>query len=237
MSTYTIQSFPDKNSLAIKTSEIIKHHILLNLEQHARCRIALSGGSTPSASYSLLGKENLAWNKVDVFLGDERWVDYDHPLSNALMIKNTLLSSPPGSEANFYPIPTTQLESPKASASAFEMLLKSFIDKGTPLFDLVLLGLGEDGHTASLFPGTHSLHVLDSLATTSSGNNQDRVTLTSTAINLSRKVIFLVSGSSKKLALKRLVDPYEEYTRTPAKLISTSAEILILADSAATAHI
>ena len=107
----------------------------------------------------------------------------------------------------------------------------------SPCFDLILLGLGEDGHTASLFPGTQSLNVRNSLATVSKGKAIERITLTASVLSSASKVIFLVSGEGKQTALKRLLDPNESYERTPAKLVNPDSEIVLLVDKAAAALI
>tara|TARA_Y100001968_G_scaffold117331_1_gene106731 strand:- start:1276 stop:1989 length:714 start_codon:yes stop_codon:yes gene_type:complete len=233
MSSYRIDCSPEKNTLASRAVQVILENIQTALKKKKRVQIALSGGSTPSVVYKLLSQENISWQRVDVFLGDERWVDSNDPLSNSLMIRNTLLSSSPGSLSSFHSIPTTQLSNPEESADAFEKLLREKCFGAPPIFDLMLLGLGEDGHTASLFPSTKSLNVIDRWTTVSRGKGQDRITLTAPVLSAASKVIFLVSGSSKQIALKRLIDPAESTERTPAKLVQPAKEILVLVDQAA----
>ncbi len=235
MTNYHLELAIDQKDLARRAVQIIASHIDLALDQRERAQIALSGGSTPSLAYSLLGQEHLPWSRVDVFLGDERWVDPDDESSNARMIRRTLLSSGPGSEAIFHPVPTIDFPSPKASAEAFSALLKRICVGDPPIFDLLLLGLGDDGHTASLFPETDALNVLDSWATVSHGKGLDRITLTSPVLSSARKVIFMVSGAAKQNALIRLLNPLESIYRTPAKLVQPHTEVLVLADEAAAA--
>ncbi len=230
MSTYKIEILKDKVQLARRTTEVLREQILLTLSHQEGCFVALSGGSTPSLAYSFLGEELLPWNRVNVFLGDERWVAHDDESSNARMLRNTLLSAPPGSDACFYPIPTTDCQTPEESSLAFSRLLGSVFSTPQPIFDLILLGLGADGHTASLFPGSQSLNVKDSFTTVGRGNNQERITLTASTISLAKKIVFLVSGTSKQIALKRLLDQTESYERTPAKLVQPGSEVLVLAD-------
>ena len=230
MTTYKLQSHSDKTSLTESAANIIVDIIVNTLKEKQNCKVALSGGTTPSNVYKLLSTKDIDWQRVDVFLGDERWVDSNDPLSNSLMIKNTLLSNYPGSKANFYSIPTTSFPNPKLSAEAFEKKLQENFSEKPPQFDLVLLGLGEDGHTASLFPNSNSLKVFDRLCTVSEGNGQSRITLTSPVLSSGKNVIFLVSGSSKQVAIKRLIDPNESSNRTPAKLVQPSSEIIVLAD-------
>ncbi len=237
MNAYKIQRAIDQTDLARRASQIIAAHIDLVLDQRERAQIAVSGGSTPSETYHLLGKEHLPWDRVDLFLGDERWVDYKHDASNAGMIRRTLLSSGPGTSCKFHPIPTVELLSPQESANSFSSLLEKICLGQPPVLDLILLGLGDDGHTASLFPDSDALTVKESWACVSNAKGHDRITLTPPVLCAARKVVFLVSGSSKQIALKRLIDPSESSDRTPARLVQPDTEVLILADEAASSLI
>ncbi len=237
MANYIIEKVSDPVQLAYLASQIIASYINLTLEKKERAQLALSGGSTPASAYRLLGKEYLAWERVDVFLGDERWVDSNDESSNARMLRETLLSSEPGSNASFYPVSTTEQLNPNKSAEVFSGLIQKVCIGKPPIFDLMVLGLGEDGHTASLFPGTKSLKVKDSWTTVSEGKGLARITLTSPVLSSANKVIFLVCGSNKKHALKRLLDPCESSERTPARLVQPNSEILLLVDEAASALI
>ncbi len=231
MVAFDLKIANDNEGLAKLATHFISQSIKDGLKNKDRVQIALSGGSTPSNSYTLLREEPLQWNLVDVLLGDERWVSPDDKLSNALMLRRTLLATGPASNACFYPVPTTECETPEESAKEFSRIISNVCLGDPPVLDLVLLGLGEDGHTASLFPGTDALTVMDSFATVGRGKDQERITLTAGVLSAASKVIFLVSGKSKQIALKRLLDPEEPYTRTPAKLIRPNSEVLILADA------
>ena len=233
MSHYKIEIATSQDDLARKASQVIASHIDLALKKKERVQIALSGGSTPSSTYRLLGQKKLPWHRVDLFLGDERWVDLSDEASNAGMIRRTLLSSGPGSACKFHPIPTVELSSPQQSAEIFSQLLRKICIGDPPIFDLILLGLGDDGHTASLFPESSSLNVTDCPATVGIAKGHERITLTSPVLSASNKVIFLVSGPTKQNALNRLMDSSEPVTRTPARLVQPKSEILILADEAA----
>ncbi len=237
MSIYKLEKSINQEVLAKKASEIIATNIDLVLDQKERCRIALSGGKTPTETYKFLGQEHLAWDRVDVMLGDERWVDSNNELSNTKMLYKTLFDSNFSSKATFHPIITTELSSPQQSADAYEKQLINVCGSNFPVLDLILLGLGDDGHTASLFPYSDSLNVQDKLVLVGKGKGTDRITLSAPLISSANKVIFLVSGASKQNALKRLIDPLENYQRTPAKLINTKNEILILADEEASRFI
>ncbi len=233
MTKYIVEKTSDLKGLSRLASQLIASYIDLALDQRERCQIALSGGSTPKETYRLLSKEHLPWNRVDIFLADERWVDINHEDSNSRLIRETLLSNSPASEATFHAIPTTDLSTPSESADAYENKIKTICGGNPPIFDLVLLGLGEDGHTASLFPKTNSLEVKDRFITTSEGNSMNRITLTSPVLCSARKILFLVSGSNKGQALKRMLDSAESPYRTPAKLVRPDSEITVLADKAA----
>jgi len=171
---------------------------------------------------------------VDVLLGDERWVAADDASSNALMLHNTLLKpGQPGARACFHPVPTVELASAEASAEAFAELVSRLCSGAPPVFDLMLLGLGDDGHTASLFPGTEAPLVRDRWTTIGRGKGLDRITLTAPVLSAARQVVFLVSGEGKRQALSRLLDPAESPDRTPAKLVQPGSEIIVVADQGA----
>ena len=233
MSKYKVEIASNKEDLALLATQRIIEQLKSVLSIKDRVQIALSGGSTPARVYDLLSIENIDWSRIDVFLGDERWVDFSDKSSNTLMLRKTLLAKSPGSKAIFHSVPTTELASPEASAEAFDKLLTEKCIGSPPSFDLMLLGLGDDGHTASLFPGSHSLSVVEKWATTSTGKGHDRITLTAPVLSASSKVIFLVSGKAKQIALRRLLDPKETSTRTPAKLVQPDHQILVLTDQAA----
>ncbi len=233
MVAYKIRTAKDPRELSQLTSQVIANQIKNTLAVKDRFKLSLCGGSTPCLAYSILREEQLPWDRVDIVLGDERWVSSSDETSNALMLKKTLLASGPGQKACFHHVPTTELDSPTVSANYFSKLISRVCEGNPPHFDLILLGLGEDGHTASLFPWSTSLTKKDIYATVGEGKGQIRITLTAEVLSAASKVIFLVSGKAKQIALKRLLDPHEPEERTPAKLVKTSSEVLILADETA----
>jgi len=218
--------------LARQCAERIASCIDLALAQRDRAQIALAGGSTPKAAYERLGREHLPWSRVDVLLGDERWVDPADEASNARMLRETLLAQDPAAAACFHPVPTLE-PTPEASAERFAAELAELCSGSPPQLDLVLLGLGDDGHTASLFPGTAATGVTDRWVTVSEGKGLPRITLTAPALSAARQVIFLVSGAGKRQALQRLFDPAEPPERTPARLVQPATEVVVLVDAAA----
>jgi 6-phosphogluconolactonase len=231
--TYRLEVAADATQLARVCAERIAALLDLALDERDRAHVALSGGTTPAAAYRLLNQEHLPWNRVDVVLGDERWVSATDPASNARMLRETLLAEGgPGAQARFHPVPT-ELPTPEASVDAFERYVRDLCPGDPPVFDVMLLGLGDDGHTASLFPGTPATQERTRLVTIGAGKGMERISLTAPVLSAARQVMFLVSGSGKGEALRRLLDPAEQAERTPAKLVQPQAPVLVLADAEA----
>ncbi len=231
--SHRLEVVPDSERLARRCAEHIASLIDLALDERDRAQIALCGGTTPAAAYRQLAQEHLPWGRVDVVLGDERWVPASDPASNARLIHETLLAQgQPAAAARFQPVPT-DCATAEESAAAFEALLRRLCPGDPPVFDVMLLGLGEDGHTASLFPGTAATEVRDRAVTVGSGKGLERITLTAPVLSAARHVIVLVSGAGKRQALQRLLDPDESPARTPARLVQPRSPVLVLADAAA----
>lgn len=175
--------------------------------------INLSGGSTPRRLYERLAgrphRETFPWSRTHWFWGDERFVPHDDARSNYRMVREALLSRVPIPAANIHAIPTEGI-SPGVAASAYERQLKSFygaerLDPDRPLFDVTFLGLGPDGHTASLFPGTAVLAEQNRWVAAVVGvKSEPRITLTYPALESSRNAAFLVEGQEKHAILSRL---------------------------------
>jgi 6-phosphogluconolactonase len=206
--------------------------------------VALSGGSTPKSLYSLLASETASfrvrvpWDKVHFFWGDERHVPPDHPDSNYRMTQEAVLSKIPIPSENVYRIKTENPDAGKA-AEDYERVLREFfrLEVGQlPRFDLVLLGLGPDGHTASLFPGTEVLNDRKSLVAAPwvEKFNAYRITLTPSVLNNAVCVAFLISGEEKAVTLKAVLEGGYQPERLPAQLIHpTNGRLLWLVDRAA----
>jgi len=229
---YQLEISPNSDQLAQRAAAVLADQLKLALVQRERVLLALAGGSTPAAAYRLLGQAQLAWDRVDVLLGDERWVGPQDPSSNARMLHETLLAQAPAREAVFHPVPTER-DSPLASAEAFEDILGQLCAGDPPALDLILLGLGDDGHTASLFPGSAAAGVTDRAVAVGEGKGLERITLTAPVLSAARQVVFLVGGKGKQEALRRLLDPSESPQRTPAKLVQPRTAVLVLADAEA----
>jgi len=224
---YTLKIYKDKLELSSAVFKFIESHIINKIKKKDRFKFCVSGGSTPKYVYQLLSNSNLGWDMVDIFLGDERCVDPNSELSNSLMLKNSLLTNF-GSKAFFYEI----FNDPKADDEEIKNLFisKLFEKCGStpPSFDLTLLGLGDDGHTASLFP--YQKNNIDDIVIFNEGKGLKRISLTPKVLSASTEIVFLVSGSSKKLALERLLDEMESPDRTPSKLIKSINQISIFCD-------
>lgn len=204
-----------------------------------RLSVALAGGSTPRRAYELLASEPLrneiAWGRVHVFFGDERCVPRTDPRRNERMAREALLDRVPIPQEQIYPIRCGP--DSRAEAERYEALLLRWFG-GPPRFDLALLGLGEDGHTASLKPGTAALGERERLvaAVPDRGEGFDRVTLTAPALHGAREVVFAVSGRSKAPALREVLEGEWRPNQFPAQLIHPAGgEPLWLADEAAAA--
>ena len=202
--------------------------------QRGRFTIALSGGSTPRNLYTLIAANasaSLPWDRMFFFWSDERHVPPDDPESNYGMARDTLLSKVAIPPANIFPIPA---ENPDASAAAeiYEQTLRKFFAEGPgefPRFDLILLGMGPDGHTASLFPETSALQAKSRLVVANwvEKLKASRITFTLPVLNAARCVAFLVSGADKAAVLHEVLEgdgPAEKY---PSKLVRPSEGKLI----------
>ena len=209
-------------------------------------RVVLSGGSTPRSLFSLLAGEpyraQLPWDAIHFFWGDERPVPPDHPDSNYGMARETLLSRVPVPPANVHRIPGEE-EDAGAAAAAYERTLKGFFrltGEERPRFDLVYLGLGPDGHTASLFPGTKALHEERRLVVANWIGKlyTHRITLTAPVLNAAALVVFLVAGADKAVPLKAVLEGPREPDQLPAQLVRPEGGRLVwLVDRSAAARL
>ena len=200
--------------------------------------VSLSGGSTPKALYELLASDDFKgrfpWKQVSWYWGDERFVPHDHPESNYRMAREAMLSKAPVPPENIHPIPTDG--TPEEAAREYERTLQRAygaptLDPSRPLFDIMLLGLGSDGHTASLLPGDPALEERKRwVVPVSQGRPEVRITLTLPVIDSSRHVAFLVSGRSKAavLAAVRAGD-----SRLPAARVRPVGELIWFVERAA----
>ena len=197
--------------------------------------LCLSGGSTPAALYRLLAqaplKSQMPWDRTHVFWGDERFVPHADKLSNYRMARETLLDHAPIPPGNIHPIPTEGVD-PEEAAELYEAVLQADGGKDGPLFDVTLLGLGEDGHTASLFPAAK-----DALAerkrwvvAVTGVKEEPRISLTYPALDASRHLAFLVAGKDKAAILARFAAGDHAL---PAARVQPSGDLWVFTDTAA----
>ena len=232
----------DAEELAHTAAKIIADDTLQAILQRGRFVIALAGGSTPKTTYKYLAQDHadkIDWTKVYAFLGDERFVPPDDPLSNYGMVRDTLLRDLPIPKDHIYPV-QTGMASPIESANAYQETLREFFetDFDPPRFDLILLGMGDDGHTASLFPGASSLAIQDLWVVASPPGTLpppvDRITFTYPVLNAARHVLFLVSGEKKAAALADIFEDDPSPVKRPAAgVLPTDGTLTWLVDKAA----
>ncbi len=211
-----------------------------------RFSVALSGGETPKALHSQLHSESyrsrVPWSKVFVFWGDDRYVPHDHPDSNYGMARATLLDQVPIPAQNLFPVPTERKDAASAAAR-YQQTVKGFFDLSEgeqPRFDLMVMGMGEDGHTASLFPDTAALKSSSRVVVANYVQklDADRITFTFSAINQAAFVVFLISGGSKALALKEVLEGSYQPDRLPSQFVQPKGgKLLFLVDRDAAARL
>jgi 6-phosphogluconolactonase len=207
-------------------------------QTQGRFAIALSGGSTPKPLYALLATPGIArqipWDRVHVFWGDERFVPADHPDNNARMARETLLSHVPIPAANVHAMPTDG--EPEAAAAAYQRTLQDYygaatLDPARPLFDVNLLGMGDDGHTASLFPGAPQLDEASAwVVAVRDQKPETRITLTYPALASARTVLFMVEGAAKQSTLTRV---FAGDRALPAARVHVDGELVWYLDKSA----
>src|SRR5271154_1390036 len=230
-----IEVLPDPLSLA--------HHVadwmtVLALASSGPFRVSLSGGSTPKTLYGLLASDEFRgrfpWQRVSWYWGDERFVPYDHPESNYRMTREAMLSKAPVPPENIHPVPADG--TPDEAALRYEHTLQAaygatMLDPARPLFDVTLLGLGPDGHTASLLPGEAVLAERTKwVAAIVGGKSEARITMTYPVIESSRYVAFLVAGQERAAIFSAI---RAGGSQVPAARIEPVGEVIWFVDQAA----
>jgi 6-phosphogluconolactonase len=209
------------------------------LRTHRPFAVALSGGSTPRRLYELLAsppcREAFPWSRTHWFWGDERFVPHDSPESNYRMVREAMLAAAPVPPANVHPVPTEGL-TPDEAALSYERQLRDFYGASTlrpdrPLFEVTFLGLGPEGHIASLFPDTAILNERAHwVGAVIGAKPEPRITLTYPALESSREVAFLVTGAAKRAVVERLLQGAPEL---PAARLHPHGTLRLFVDRAA----
>ncbi len=225
-----IRVLPDGDALATMAANTILELSKKAIQETGRFTIALSGGSTPKALFERLAaqySQAIDWNHTFVFWGDERCVPPEDADSNYKMAQDTLLDHVPLPSLNIYRI-KGELP-PEDTASQYEETLRDFFHNQVPNLDLILLGMGDDGHTASLFPGTSAVneHIRWVVHNYVAAKQTWRITLTLPVINNAANVMFLVSGISKAQRLKQVLQGSYEKDQLPSQLIKPTNGNLI----------
>lgn len=236
MTPSLLEILPDKPALVQRASTLVVEAIRSAVADHDYCTLALAGGSTPKPLYAGLAEQDLPWEKLYIFWGDERYVPIDHPDSNAGMAKTVWLDRVPIPPDHIL-VPPTLAGDPATSASQYEAMVRSVFGglQGTssdqvPQFDLILLGMGDDGHTASLFPHTTALAERDQLITVGYKGNDPRLTFTVPLINQSHQVLFLVAGADKQAALAQVFAAEGDDDAYPSRLVQPQGDLGWLLD-------
>ncbi len=237
-----VQVFTDLDALSLAVAGDIAKEIEAAVSERGRFSMAISGGRTPRLIYQLLASqfcEKIPWDAVHIFWGDERYVPEDHPDSNFAMALDSLISRVPLPTQNVHRIPT-EIEPPERAAEEYELILREFFiasdgDESDGTFDVVLLGIGKDGHTASIFPGSEALDererwVLPALSPPDF-SPQRRITLTVAVLNSARKAFYIVSGVGKRQVLRSILDePVKSEQLFPAARIHPRENLLWYVD-------
>lgn len=237
--------FKDNDELSSEVAKWMADYIEATLKKQDRFTLVLSGGGTPQKLNKLLAasphKEKIDWVKLHIFWGDERFVPFEDDRNNAKMAFDTLLDHVPVPKEHIH-VMRTDIQ-PEASAAEYEKIISRYfpaVKNGARTFDLVLLGMGDDGHTLSLFPGTHVMHIEDKLTTSLFLEKQDmyRITLTAPAVNQAACVAFLVSGAGKAAALKEVIEGDYQPDEYPSQVIKpVDGELHWFLDKAAAEHL
>ncbi|HEY4382491.1 MAG TPA: 6-phosphogluconolactonase [Acidobacteriaceae bacterium] len=241
----TYKVWPTSAEVAAAAAELFTSSVAAAAHLHGVARVAISGGSTPKAMFALLADRSqpyfarVPWDKLHLFWVDERCVPPTDADSNYRMTNEAMISK--------VPLPAAQIHrmkgelDPAAAASEYEAELRQEFGAAEPAFDILFLGMGDDGHTASLFPHTAALHELTRLAVANHVPQQKqswRITLTSPVINHAREVVFLIEGAAKTDVLHEvLLGPYDPETHPSQLIRPESGKLAMLLDTTAAAKL
>jgi 6-phosphogluconolactonase len=228
------------DQLARATAELFVKVASESISTRGRFRVVLSGGSTPRRIYRVLStsmfSDRVDWNRTDIFWGDERYVSADDSDSNYRMTADALLRHVPVPASNIHRVPT-EISPPAAAASAYEEEIRQCCrdSASVPQFDLIYLGLGTNGHTASLFPHSPALREQSHLVVADfvAEVNGWRITMSAPLLSRGRTVVFLVQGQEKAQVLREVLLGPSDPERLPAQLIAPEGKLLWMVDEAA----
>jgi 6-phosphogluconolactonase len=226
-----VRVFADVSDLACRVAEAAAAVMTTAVRAAGRCSLALSGGTTPRSLYARWASaftDRIPWSDVHVFWGDERFVPADDPRSNYRMAKETLLDRVPCPAGNVHAMPTS-LATPEIAAAAYEATLRRHFTDDRPRFDLLLLGLGPDGHTASVFPRSPALDETARwvVPVTVPADPPSRLTLTLPALNAAVHTYVLVAGPDKAAAVARVLSGTADVQACPAAGLLPSGDGLV----------
>jgi 6-phosphogluconolactonase len=218
-----LRIFPHGDALSREVARAVVDRIHEALATADHCSLGLAGGQTPRALYRVLATEErdrIPWSRLHLFWGDERFVPQDDPRSNYRLVRESLLDHVPIPPQNVHPVPT-DLPDPELAARVYEQTLRQWFPTSWPRFDLILLGMGADGHTASLFPGApFSAEQIRWVAPACAPvEPRLRLTLTLPVLNHASLVFFLVTGAEKADILHRVLTDPSAPTRYPAAAV------------------
>jgi 6-phosphogluconolactonase len=245
--TLTYRVLPTSAATARAAAQVFSDVALKAAKDRGLARIAISGGTTPKSMFALLADpakpflKQVPWDRIELYWVDERCVPPDHPESNYRMTKEALLSK--------VPLPAEQVHrmegelEPEVAAARYESVIRNTVKlegAQTPTFDLILLGMGDDGHTASLFPHTEALNEMSHIVVPNHVPQKDawRITLTWPVINQGREVAFLIEGAEKAQVLHDVfLGPYQPDTYPSQIIRPASGRLTLLLDAAAAAKL
>lgn len=238
-----LRTYPNAEELITAAADAFVEFAEYFIDERGHFTVCLSGGSTPKAMFELLASEDYAskveWDKVHVFWGDERTVPPDHADSNYRMAYEALLK--------YVPIPETQIHRMEAEidleeavANYTQIMRPPLLGSHIPIFNLIWLGMGEDGHTASLFPFTPAVHEKEAWVVAQHIEKLDtwRMTLTPPVINAAEYVIFLIAGKTKAEIFQKVLQGTQKISLYPAQVVApTSGKLIWMVDEAVAANL
>lgn len=225
---------PDALALAHAATQEVLRAAAEAVDARGKCCLALSGGHTPELLYRLWSaeyREQFPWNHLHVFFGDERYVPPDDPQSNYGMAREALLDHIPIPPANVHAIPTDSAH-PEEDAAEYEVTLREYLPAGGPALDILLLGIGSEGHCASLFPGSPVLAESHRWVVSSvvPPVPHQRITLTLPLLNRSASAFFILSGTGKREILQKMRADQEAANHFPAAMIHPLGHLIWFLD-------